>query len=178
MEIALRLDPESWETNKQAGLLSFRQRRFEDAIRYYRKTTDLAETDFSSPMMLVTCYATLGDHEAARRAARVTRNRAEQALTQDQSNGSAMATGCVALAFLGEAEEARRWARRALLIDPHNMVMRYNLACALSAHLKDVDGAVEILDGFFAAAKQFWMNHAKADPDLDLHFAMIRASRP
>jgi adenylate cyclase len=167
LEIALQLDPESWDANKLAALLSFRGRRLKDAVRYYQKTTDLLETDFSSPMMLVTCYFALGDQEAARRAARVTRTRAERTLARDQSNGAAMATGCMALAILGLAEEARDWARRALLIDPHNMVMRYNLACALAAHLGDVDGAVEILGKFFAAADRFWMGHAKVDPDLD-----------
>lgn len=164
---ALRLDPESWEANKHAGLLSFRQSRFEDAIRYYRTTTALLETDFSSPMMLVTCYAALGDDAAAQRAAQVTRARAEAAVAEDASNGSAMATGCLALAILGKADVARNWARRALLVDPDNMVMRYNLACALSAYLADVDGALEILKPFFAAADAFWLSHAKVDPELD-----------
>jgi adenylate cyclase len=167
LEIALRLDPESWEANKNAGLLSFRRRRHEDAIRYYRKTTELAETDFSSPMMLVTCYSALGDGDAARRAARVASARAEMAVAVDRSNGAAMATGCLALAILGEADQARDWARRALLIDPHNMVMRYNLACALGAYLRDIDGAIEILKPFFAAADAFWVSHAKIDPELD-----------
>ena len=167
LEIALRLDPESWEANKNAGLLSFRQRRHEDAIRYYRKTTELAETDFSSPMMLVTCYAALGDNEAAKRAAHIASQRAEAAVAVDRNNGSAMASGCLALAILGEATKARDWARRALLIDPHNMVMRYNLACALSAYLHDADGAIEILKPFFEAADSFWVSHAKVDPELD-----------
>jgi adenylate cyclase len=167
LEIALRLDPECWEANKQAGLLSFRQRRFEDAIGYYRRTTDLMEADFSSPMMLVSCYTALGETEAAQRAAWVTRTRAEQAVTKDRSNGAAIATGCLALAYLGEAEAARDWARRALLVDPNNMVMRYNLACALAAHLKDVDGAIDILNGLLTSSEPFWMSHAKVDPDLD-----------
>lgn len=167
LQIALQLDPESWETNKQAGLLSFRQRRFEDAVGYYRKSTDLMETDFSSPMMLVTCYTALGDTAAAQRAARITRTRSELAVARDKSNGTAMATGCIALAFLGEADKARDWARRALLIDPHNMVMRYNLACALAAHLNDVEGALKLLGVFFAAERPFWISHAKVDPDLE-----------
>src|SRR6185437_7495524 len=107
---ALRLDPESWEANKHAGLLSFRQRRLDDAVRYYRKTTDLSETDFSSPMMLVTCYSALGDNDSALRAARITHARAQLAVSQDHSNGSAMATGTLALAILGQAEQARDWA--------------------------------------------------------------------
>jgi len=167
LEMALRLDPDSWEANKQAGLLSFREQRLEDAIRYYRRTTSLMETDFASPMMLVTCYAALGERDDALSAARTTLNRAEKAVAQDQSNGSAMATACVALAFLGQADQARDWARRALLIDPHNMVMRYNLACALSAHLADVEGAVEILGPFFATADEFWLSQAGVDPDFN-----------
>jgi adenylate cyclase len=161
------LDPDSWEANKNAGLLSFRQRRHEDAIRYYRKTTELAETDFSSPMMLVTCYAALGDDAAARRAAQIASTRAQAAVAADKSNGSAMASGCLALAILGEADQARDWARRALLIDPHNMVMRYNLACALSAYLRDIDAALEILKAFFEKADAFWLGHATVDPELD-----------
>jgi adenylate cyclase len=167
LQTALRLDPDSWEANKQAGLISFREHRLEDAIRYYRKTTGLMETDFASPMMLITCFTALGDRDAAMSAARTTLIRAEKAIEQDQSNGSAMATGCVALAFLGEIERARDWARRALLIDPHNMVMRYNLACALSAHLADVEGAVELLEPFFATADEFWLSQAKVDPDFN-----------
>jgi len=167
LQTALRLDPDSWEANKQAGLISFRERRLEDAIRYYRKTTSLMETDFASPMMLITCFTALGDRGEAMAAARTTLTRAEKAVEEDQSNGSAMATGCVALAFLGQVEQARDWARRALLIDPHNMVMRYNLACALSAHLADVEGAVEILEPFFATADEFWLSQAKVDPDFE-----------
>ena len=167
LQTALRLDPDSWEANKQAGLISFREHRLEDAIRYYRKTTSLMETDFASPMMLITCFAALSDRDEAMGAARTTLTRAEKAVEEDQSNGSAMDTGCVALAFLGKVEQARDWARRALLIDPHNMVMRYNLACALSAHLADVEGAVEILEPFFATADEFWLSQAKVDPDFD-----------
>jgi adenylate cyclase len=181
LQMALQLDPDSWEANKQAGLLSFQEHKLEDAIRYYRKTSSLMETDFSSPMMLITCFATLGDRDSAVSAARTTLERAEKAVAEDQSNGSAMATGCVALAFLGQVERARDWARRALLIDPHNMVMRYNLACALSAHLADVEGAVEVLEPFFATADAFWLSQVSVDPDFtalrdDLRFKTMIAA--
>ena len=38
---------------------------------------------------------------------------------------------------------------------------------ALSAYLRDVDSAVEILKEFFASADVFWVSHAKVDPDFD-----------
>ena len=106
VETALRLDPRSWDANKQAGLLHFRGGRFEDAIHHYRKAVDIVETDFSSPMMLVTCYLALGDTASAQQAARTTRARAEQAVAEDKSNGTAMAVGCIMLS-------ARAWVRRA-----------------------------------------------------------------
>jgi adenylate cyclase len=167
LEIALRLDPESWDANKEAGMLRFRQRRFEDAVRHYEKATELMETDFTSPMLLITCYTALGDADGARRAARIARRRAETASARDPGNGAAFAAGCVALAVLGEAEQSRDWARRALLIDPQNMVMRYNLACALSAYLKDADGALELLEGLLPKADAFWVSQTKLDPDFD-----------
>jgi adenylate cyclase len=56
---------------------------------------------------------------------------------------------------------------RALLIDPDNTNMRYNFACTLATFLKDVDGAIELLDPLFERISIGLLNHAKADPDLD-----------
>ena len=72
-------------------------------------------------------------------------------MAQDKSNGAAMGFAVSALAVLGEAERARDWIRRALLIDPDNKIMRYNFACALSIHLRDIEGALELLAPNFPA---------------------------
>jgi len=167
LETALRLDPESWEANKGAALLRFRERRFDEAIRHHEKATELMESDFTSPMMLITSHTALGNREGALGAARIALARAASASRRDPSNGAALATGCVALAALGEAEQARDWSRRALLIDPNNMVMRYNLACALSSHLEDADGAVELLEDVLPKADAFWLSQTRLDPDFD-----------
>ena len=47
------------------------------------------------------------------------------------------------LLYLGKPERARDWARRAVLIDPDNMIMRYNLACDLVIQLRDFDMALK-----------------------------------
>ncbi|MEO8811545.1 MAG: hypothetical protein ABI376_01360 [Caulobacteraceae bacterium] len=73
----------------------------------------------------------------------------------------------MALAALGEVERARDWARRALLIDPDNVFMRYNLACALSAYLEDAEGALEQLAPFFASTQMEFLRVAKIDPDFN-----------
>ena len=165
--VALRQDPESYEANDTAGDVSFRQQRLEDAIRYYEKAATLMEVEVGCAAMLVTCYTALGDAPGALGAARMTLERAEKALAQDQSNGAALAWGVSALAALGEGERARDWSRRALLVDPDNWMMRYNLACALSLQLKDAEGALDLLGPFFARTGMTLVNHAKVDPDLE-----------
>jgi adenylate cyclase len=57
---------------------------------------------------------------------------------------------------------------RALLIDPDNMNARYNFACQMTAHLKESDAALELLRPVFETLAIGFLNHAKADPDLDL----------
>jgi adenylate cyclase len=166
LEVALRLDPESYEVNKSAAYLRVRQRRMEDAIRYYEKAMALMETDVNSPGMLITCYSALGRVEDARRVARVALDRAEKILAQDENNGSAMGYGVTALAALGEGERAKEWIGRALLIDPDNMNMRYNFACALTG-LQETEAAIDILGPVFQTAYINRLNHAKVDPDLD-----------
>ena len=166
IEVALRLDPESYEVNKSAAYLRVRQQRFNEAIGFYEKAMSLMETDVNSPAMLITCYTAVGPAEGAKRAAEITLARAERILAQDSNNGSAMGYGVTALAMLGEAERAREWINRALLIEPDNMNMRYNFACAMTT-LREKDAALEILGPVFETAHIDRLNHAKVDPDLD-----------
>src|SRR6266576_1484909 len=78
IEAALRLDPESQQVNKCAGVLRFRQQRLKESIRYFEKAVALEEGDFGSAGMLITCYTAIGNREAARRAAEITLARAEK----------------------------------------------------------------------------------------------------
>ena len=164
---ALKLDPDSYEVNKSAARLSYRQRNMKDAAHYFEKASSLMETDFNSALMLIPCYAEIGDSDSLLRAARVTLERAERTLAQDQNNGAAIAAGTSALAILGERDRAKEWMNRALLIDPDNMNMRYNFACTLLRQLKDSDTALEMLGPVFARWNSGFLKHAKADPALD-----------
>ncbi len=167
IEVALRLDPESYEVNRAAAYLRFRQQRLPEAVKHFEKAQALIETDVSSPNMLICCYMALGDREALRRAAQVTLTRAQKTLERDPSNGAAMAFCFNALATLGQAESAKGWMSRALLIEPDNANMRYNFACALASQLRDKDAAIELLGPLFERIAIGLLNHAKADPDLD-----------
>jgi adenylate cyclase len=78
-----------------------------------------------------------------------------------------MAYGADSLAVLGEAERAREWMERAVLIDPDNWLMRYNFACALSIHLQDTEGALELLGPVMSNGPPRLYAAARSDPDLD-----------
>jgi len=167
VDIALRLDPDSFEVNFRAGANSYQQLKLDDAIRYLEKATALADSNFSAPMMLLSCYAALGDRENARKTATLTLGRAEKAVARDQNNSHAMACAVNALAVLGEIERAKDWIDRALLIDPGNKLMRYNFACALTAHLGDEEAALGMLGALLEQDAAFCLEDAKVDPDLD-----------
>jgi adenylate cyclase len=139
IEVALRLDRESYEVNRAAAYLGFRQRRLDQAIRHYEKAMALMETDLNSGCMLLTCYTAVGNSQAALRVARIELSRVEKMLAQDPNNATAMGFAALALATLGEGERAKEWINRALLIDPDNMNARYNFACCLASYSKETD---------------------------------------
>ena len=166
IDTAVRLDPESWDVNREAARLYYRLRRFEEAIRYFEKATALRESDWGSCGILVSCYTQVGDIENARRSARLTLSYAEK-IVAVEPDGSVMAQAVGALAVLGETERAKDWAERAVLLDPDNMNMRYNLACAMIADLGDAETGLDLLERYFAKVGLEFFGWAKADPDLD-----------
>ncbi|HSQ95133.1 MAG TPA: TIR domain-containing protein [Croceibacterium sp.] len=165
LEAAVKIDPESWEVNKEVAFLTFRQGRIEDAVPFYEKATTLMESDFHDPSMLVTCYLSLGDSTNVRRVANLAVARAEKVAAQDPGNGFALATAAFSLAVLGDAARAKEWGARALLVDPENISTRYNLACGFS-QLDDMDGMLELLGPYFEQASLTQLTHALVDPDL------------
>ena len=166
-DLALALDPDSWAANSEAARLYYKAHRFEEAIQYWEKATVLPETSESDPGLLMSCYSAVGDEEGAQRAAKIALARAEKALAQDHVDGAAIGCGASALAVLGKPDQARDLIRRALLIDPDNLRMRYNFACGAVMYLKDVDMALDLLDSVFKIMSVCWLRHTELDPDLD-----------
>jgi adenylate cyclase len=165
-EVALRLDPESFEVNKELAYLIFRQDRVKDAIPFFEKAVSLMESDYRCAGMLITCYQSFDAPDDMRRVAQLAISRAEKAIAQDPTNGTAMALGACALGVLGEGERMREWIRRTILLDPDNTTARYNLTCAL-ARFGDLDGAIDLIGPFFEQVGAMLLNHSDVDPDLD-----------
>ncbi|HKV96553.1 MAG TPA: TIR domain-containing protein [Gammaproteobacteria bacterium] len=164
-EVALKLDPESYEANRTAARVNYQLHRFEDAIRLYEKASALMETDLNSAMTLISCYNALGNIKGMRHAAETSQKRAETILARDQNNVGALAYSAYALAALDEHERAKARMNRALMIDPDNFNMRYNFACSLTVLLRDKSAALEMLDPLFRTITDGFLPYAKADPD-------------
>ena len=168
IETAVGLDPESWEVNREAARLFFRQGRVRDAIPYFEKAAALAESDWHNASMLISCYRETGDKKEMWRAAQMTVERTEKAIAKDPSNSTVLAAGVGALSAIGEHQRAKDWIDRALLLDPDNNIMRYNLACALTTDLNDPDRAMDVLEPYFRTTLGVThIRHAEIDPDLD-----------
>jgi adenylate cyclase len=167
LQKGLSLNPDSWELNKALGNFFIWRGRLEEATAHFEKSTELMDSDFHGWGMLTTCYFGLGDKDSAFETAKMTLRQVEQVLAQDPSNGAAISFGVSALAALGEPDRAREWMERALLIDPDNLNMRYNFACALARDFGDAEAALRMLESSLSRIKGT-IGNAEFDPDLDL----------
>jgi adenylate cyclase len=167
VDAALKLDPDSYEVHKEAARLALRLHRYDDAILHYEKCASEMEIDFSATGMLMTCYQAAGNAAGLKSAAERTLARTEKLLAQDPNNGSALSMGIGALAYLGQRDRAKEWTARAIIVDPENSNMRYNIACAFILDLKDNETALDILEPAIAKFGKDRLAHAKTDPDLD-----------
>jgi adenylate cyclase len=164
---ALELGPESWEVNKETARLFYRQRRIADATRYLEKAMELMEADFHGWGMLFACYIALNDGPKARHCAEIIIKNVEEALSRDPDNGTALIFGALGSAALGQRDRARAWIDRALLLDPDNMFMRYNLAMGLLTFFNEKDSAVDMLGSVLPTAGPSVVTLAASDPNLD-----------
>jgi adenylate cyclase len=165
-DLAVRLNPDSFDAANAAGSIAYQLGDFENAARHFRKAGEASDVDFAVSGMVMSACAAMGDVEGARAGARLTLERAERVLSQDRSNGHAMAFGANALATLGDAQRSKEWIARALLVDPDNMLMRYNFACVLCQSFSDCDRALELLEPVFASDAGRLVRASPNDPDL------------
>ena len=164
---ALQLDPECWEANKEAARILYRQGELDEAIRLLEKAAELADDDFHSLGMLTASYLANGELDRATECATKMTALIEQVLSRDPDNGAAMAFMALGLSATGELGRAREYLDRAMLVDPGNLYMRYNLAWPLIVFFKDNDGALELLEPALARGGRNLISLAAADRNLD-----------
>ena len=139
-----------------------------EAAGYFEKAAQVMPTDFHSPGMLLSCYFGLKDNEGRTRAAKMSLERSEAALAKDPANSAALASAASALVLMGDVRKAKEYVNRALLLDPDNVSVLYNLGCALTVELNNPEEALDVLDLFFERVQSpTILKHSEADPDLD-----------
>jgi adenylate cyclase len=163
---ALRLEPNSYVANRIAGLCLLGLKRYDDAINHFEFAVAAMENDFTAASFVSQAYKAKGDLERMRSAARMTLDRIEKIIAADPGHSRAIGIGACMLADLNERERAKEWAIRARLVDPENVNLHYNLACAMSA-LKEADLALETLADVSAKLSPGMLSWMEADSDFD-----------
>jgi adenylate cyclase len=162
---ALSLDPHSYEVNCAAARCFVAMRRYEDAIACLSAATHSLENDIWAAGMLIQCYEAV--HSPLRLdAARHALMRAEKLIAIEPDHGLALSFGVGALFAIGETERAKDWARRALLVDPDNLNMTYNIGCSL-VKSGEVDWGLDLVEATVKATLRGNLNWIKTDNDLD-----------
>ena len=163
---ALRLDPDCFEANMIAGHIYIGQHQWEAAVQYLEIACTLDQDAYRPAGMVIQAYSGLGDHDNALAAARRALARCEKILAIEPDHGGALGFFVMALVELGEVDRAREWTRRAVLFDPDNIRLQYNLGCAM-ATLGDAHAACDLLDGVIDKVNVSWLLWMNVDNDLD-----------
>jgi adenylate cyclase len=165
-ERALRLDPECVGGQRQAGLARLALHQYRAAIEFFDRAVAQDPTDYAASGQRSTCYEALGDMEAAREVERQTLAIVEKIITTQPDHGSALSFGVGALAGLNQVDRAKEWAQRAVLVDPENINLHYNLACAM-ARLRETDAALDLLNRNIATVPLAYVKWMEIDGDLN-----------
>jgi adenylate cyclase len=164
--MALALDADSYDVNAAAARTFISTRRYDEAIASLERAAAAIDTDFWALGMAIQCHEAKGDHAAAEDAARRTLERVEKVVVAEPDHGNALGFGVNALATLQERERAKAWTERAMLLDPDNLSLRFNLACGM-AGLHETDLAVELLAPVLAVAGEGNLIWIETDTSLD-----------
>jgi tetratricopeptide (TPR) repeat protein len=126
---AIQLNPKLFEAHYFFARASHAQGKFEAAAKMFERASEVRPEDYQSPIILALTYRTLGrlaDAEAAdRRGAELAE--ARLALNPDESR--AMVLGATAHSRLGNVTRALDLVGQALVIDPDDSGVLYNVAC-------------------------------------------------
>ena len=163
---ALRLDPDGYEVNAAAARCYIPMRRYREAIDCLEKAAVAIEDDFWALGMSIQCYEALGDDEGRKSAAQRCLARVEKMVVAEPDHALAIGWGVTSLIALGEVERAKEWSSRAMLLEPDNLNLRYNLACGM-ASLGEATMALDLLEPVLARAQRQNLIWFKTDNSLD-----------
>jgi adenylate cyclase len=164
-ETALRLDPDSYEVNCAAARCLISLRRHAEAIPCLERATAAYDNDIWAAGMLIQCYEAIGSPRRIS-AARHALARAESLIAVEPDHGLGLSFGIGALVAIGDMERAKEWSRRALLVDPGNLNMTYNIGCGLIKG-GEIEWGLDLIEATVRATLRGNLNWIETDNDLD-----------
>ena len=165
-ELALTLDPNSFEAHFLYARPAFQQGKIARAVELLERASEINPADYKPPALAIQMYRSLGREDDCKAAARKTVELAERELVSNPEDPRPAVAGALALLELGEKDRARDWTTRAQAIDPDDPISVYNIACVYS-HLGDSEAAFDLLERVIQNGRQFWRDWIEQDSDLD-----------
>ena len=92
--------------------------------------------------------------------------RVETIIAAEPDHGTALSYGVTALISIGEKERAMEWIERAMLLDPNNINLQYNLCCSY-VNLGEFDKAIDLLETVLPKLQPSALVWMTTDNDLD-----------
>ncbi|RPJ87306.1 MAG: tetratricopeptide repeat protein, partial [Acidobacteria bacterium] len=162
---AIQHEPRLYEAYYFYARVAFAQGKPEKAIELYDKASQVNPHDHQAPLLVAQIYSDLGRHQEAD-AHRVRGVQiAEARLKLNPDDSRALYMGANGLVALGKVEEGLEWARRAMIIDPNEPMVLYNVACVQCLGGK-LEAAMESLERAVRSGltQKGWIEH---DSNLD-----------
>ncbi|WP_192183481.1 adenylate/guanylate cyclase domain-containing protein [Mesorhizobium amorphae] len=169
---SLRLSPDIYDVRYCIGRTYIRFGKFRDAIEHFRRAAVLLPTDYVSPGFVAQSCRAIGLEDEALAAATQSLDRAEKEIAVRPDNSHALASGALALAYLGEVERARGWVSRALVVCDDSLE-QYNVACAM-AQIGEIEKAFELLEACVSKIPAQFLDWIRNDTDLEPLHAHLR----
>ena len=164
-ETAIRLDPGQFEAHYFYARDAFTRGEPEKAIRHYEAAMRARPEDYQSPLLVGQIFEDLGRTAEAQAVRRRGVRIAEEHLRLRPDDARALYMGANGLVALGETTRGLEWADRALVLDPEDAMLLYNIGC-IRAMAGAGDGALDCLERSVRAGmrNRGWLEH---DSNLD-----------
>ncbi len=143
-ELAITSNPNLFEAHYFYARLCFSLNKLADAARHYERAAEVNLDDYQSLSLLAQVYHSLALPEKRRDAARRAVDRATREIARNPDNPRSLYLGANSLAVLGQIEQAKEWAARALALGTDDVLTKYNIAC-LYCVFGDLDAAFDLL---------------------------------
>ena len=164
-ETALRLDPRNFEAHYLYARSLVGQGKPEEAAEHFRRACEINPENYDAPSLYAQTLHGLGRRAQSEAAYRQALEVVKKHLELNPDDSRATNLGAVCFVHLGEREEAAKWAGRAVINDPDNIIVLYNVACVYS-QLGEVERAIDCLEQSITSGmgQREWIEN---DPDLD-----------